>query len=122
MGSPVLSCFTPVHQEIGELAIDRLLDQNALHGNAGLPGVAEAAGHAAVGGIGEIGVAVHDRSGVAAKFQRDFFLAGAALDIPATGTLPVKLNQLDALVETRRLASSFESGSTLSPPSGHPAC
>ena len=39
-----------------------------------------------------------------------------------TGTLPVKLMSLMRSSVTRSPASSLESGRTLSPPSGHPAC
>ena len=77
-GSPVFSFFTPCDQQISEFAVDGLLHQDALHGNAGLPGVAESARDATFGGVLEIGVAVDDDAGVAAQFEDDFFLAGAA--------------------------------------------
>src|SRR3984885_3599152 len=47
-------------EEIGELAVDRLLYENALHGDAGLAGVPEAAGRATFCGVGEIGIAVYN--------------------------------------------------------------
>src|SRR5271169_1571559 len=51
-----------------------------------------------------------------------FFLPARRLMSQPTGTLPVKLISLMRSSVTSRLASSLESGSTLSPPSGHPAC
>ena len=87
-----------VDEEVGELSVDRVLDQNALHGNAGLAGVAEAAGDAAFGGVGEVGVAVDDDGGVAAEFEDDFLFSGAALDVPADGHAAGEADELDAVV------------------------
>ena len=75
-----------------------MLDQNALHGNAGLSGVAEAAGNAALGGVGKIGIAVDDDAGVAAQFEHDFLLSGAALDVPADGHAAREADELDAFI------------------------
>ena len=85
-------------EKIGELSVDRVLDQNALHRDAGLASVAETSGDAAVGGIGEVGVAVDDDGGVAAEFENDFLLSGAALDVPANGNAAGEADELDAVV------------------------
>ncbi len=90
--------FDAVDKKIDELAVDGMFDQDALHGNAGLAGIAEAAGNAALGGVGEIGVAVDDRSGVAAEFKRNFLLARAAFNVPTYGRAAGEADQLDALV------------------------
>ncbi len=75
-----------------------MLDQNALHGNASLPGVGESSGDAAVGGVGEIGIAVHDDTGVAPEFEHDFFLSRQCSDGPADRRAAGKADELDALV------------------------
>ncbi len=75
-----------------------MLDQDALDGDAGLTGVAEASGDAAVGGVGEVGVAVDDDGGVAAEFEDDFLFSGAALDVPADGNAAGEADELDAVV------------------------
>jgi hypothetical protein len=85
-------------EQVGELSVDRMLDQNALHGNAGLAGVAEASGDAALGGVGEVGVAVDDDGRVAAEFENDFLFSGAALDVPADGDAAGEADELDAVV------------------------
>ena len=85
-------------KKIGELAVDRVLDQNALHGNAGLTGIGEASGNAAFGGIVEVGVAVHDDGGIAAQFEHDFLFSGAALDVPTDGHAAGEADELDAVV------------------------
>ncbi len=71
-----------------------MLHQNALHGNAGLAGIGEAAGNAALGGIGKIGVAVDDDAGITAEFEHDLFLSRMPLISHPTGALPVKLMSL----------------------------
>src|ERR1700727_380103 len=83
---------------VGELSINGLLDQNALHGDASLSGIAEAAGDAAIGGVTEVGIAVDDDAGVAAEFEDDFLFSSAALDVPANGDAAGKADELDALV------------------------
>ena len=75
-----------------------MLDQNALHGNAGLAGIAEASGDAALGGVAEVGVAVDDDGGIAAEFEDDFLFSGAALDVPADGDAAGEADELDAVV------------------------
>ena len=52
------------------------LHQDALHRNAGLAGVGEASGHATVGGISQVGVAMNDHARIAAEFEHNFFLPG----------------------------------------------
>ena len=76
-----------------------MLHQNALNRNASLAGIAESPGHAAIGGVFEIGVAVHNDGGVAAQFEHDFLFSRArVLMSQPTGTLPVKADELDAVV------------------------
>ena len=74
-----------LEQQFREFAIDRLLDQDALDRDAGLPGVAETSGYAALGGVSEIGVAMHDHGSVAPEFENDFFLARVLLHLPTDG-------------------------------------
>ena len=75
-----------------------MLHQDALHGNAGLPGIAKTAGHATFRGISEIAVVVHDDARIAAEFQHDLFLARFVLDRPADAGAAREANELDALV------------------------
>ena len=75
-----------------------MLDQNALDRDASLAGIAESAGDAAFGGVAEVGVVVHDDGGVAAEFEDDFLLSGAALDVPANGHAAGEADELDAVV------------------------
>ena len=69
-----------------------------MHGNAALSGVGEASGNATVRGISQIGVAVHDGSGVAPEFQCDFLFSGTALDLPPNGYAPRKSDQFYPLI------------------------
>ena len=85
-------------EEVGEFSVDGVLDQDALDRDAGLAGVAEASGDAAVGGVGEVGVAVDDYGGVASEFEDDFLLPGAAFDVPADGYAAGEADELDAVV------------------------
>jgi hypothetical protein len=75
-----------------------LLDEDALDGDAGLAGVAEASGDATVSCVAQIGVAVDDDGGVASELEDDFFLPGAALDIPADWDAAGEADELDAVV------------------------
>ena len=97
-GSPTFSLLHCGEQQLGEFSVDGVLDENALHGNAGLPGVGEASGHAAVGGVGEIGVAVNDDARIASQFENDFFLPRIVLDGPADGGAAGEADELDALI------------------------
>src|SRR3984957_5900449 len=94
--------FYAIHKKIDELAVDGLLDQDALHRNTGLASVAEATGNAAFSSVGKIGIAVNNGAGVATKFQSNFLFAGAALDIPAHRHAAGEADQLDALVSDQQ--------------------
>ena len=69
-----------------------------MHGNAGLAGITEASGDAAVGGVGEVGVAVDDYASVSAQLEDHFLLAGIFLDLPSHGGAAGEADELDALV------------------------
>src|SRR5439155_494037 len=85
-------------EQVSKFGNRRTLDQNALHRNAGLAGIAEAARNAALRSPGDIGVAVDDYSGTASKLEHNLLLAGAALDLPANGSAAGEAGQLDATV------------------------
>ncbi len=85
-------------EQIGKLSVHGLLNEDALHGNAGLASVAEASGDAAIGGIGEIGVIVDDHGGVAAEFKNNFLFSGAAFDVPPDGNAAGEADQLNAVI------------------------
>ena len=71
-------------EEIGELSVDRVLDENALHRDAGLPGVAETSGDAALGSDSEVGIEWMMTSALPPSSRRTFF-ARVALDVPTHG-------------------------------------
>src|SRR5580698_4415850 len=75
-----------------------MLDQNALHRNAGLSGVSEASRHAAVGGVSQVGITVDNDSRIPSQFENDFFLSSIVLDGPADGRAASKADELDALI------------------------
>jgi hypothetical protein len=75
-----------------------VLDQDALHGNAGLSGVSEASGDAAVGGVSEIGIAVDDDARIASQFENDLFLPRVVLDGPPDRSAARKADELDAFI------------------------
>ena len=85
-------------QQISEFSVNRLLDENALNRNAGLTGISETSGDAAVGGVGEVGVAVNDDRRVAAEFEDDFLFSCATLDVPTNGNAAGETDELDAVV------------------------
>ena len=83
--------FDLIDKNIGEFFKDILLDQQALHRNAILPGVGEAAGGRLARRYRQIGVVVHDQTSITAQFQRDLLLPALLLSIQPTLPLPVKL-------------------------------
>ena len=85
-------------QKIGELSVHSLLNENALHGDAGLARIAEAAGDASVRGIGEVGVAVDDDRRVAPEFENNFLLPCTTLDVPSNRNAAGKADQFDSVV------------------------
>ena len=98
-----------------------MLDEDALHRDASLASVAEATRNAAVGGVFEVGIAVHDDRGVAAEFEDDFLFSGAAFDVPADGGAAGEADELDALVgdeEARVLVGEWEHVEPAIGPSG----
>ena len=46
----------------------------------------------------EVGITVHNHGGVAAQFENNFLLPGAALDVPSDGNTSRKTDELDAIV------------------------
>ena len=70
------------HQPGAQILVDRLVDQDALHADAALPGLIEGAEHDSAGGIGEVGVAVDDHGGVAAELEHHLLAAGLCLERP----------------------------------------
>ena len=97
-GSPTFSLLHACQQQLGEFSVDGVLDQNALHRNAGLPGVSKASSNTAVGGVGKIGIAVDDDARIASQFKNHFFLSRVVLDGPADGGAAREADELDALV------------------------
>ena len=75
-----------------------MLHQNALYGNAGLAGVAEASRDAALGRVGQVSVVVHDYSRVASQLKHHFLFSGAALDVPTNRHTARETDELDAIV------------------------
>src|ERR1019366_10085504 len=59
-----------------EGVVHALVHVHALHGDAGLSGVREAAPRDAFGGVREVGVVMDDDAGVAAELQRDALAPG----------------------------------------------
>src|ERR1039458_3503962 len=55
-------------QQFDKFPADRLLNQNALHRKTRLAGIGKSPSDAAVGGVGEIGVAMHDHTRIASQF------------------------------------------------------
>jgi hypothetical protein len=97
-GSPSFQLAHARQQQLGEFPVDGVLDQNALHGNAGLSGVGKASCNAAVGGVCEIGIAVNDDARIAAQFENDFFLPRVVLDGPTDSGAAGETDELDALI------------------------
>ena len=79
-----------------------MLDQNALHGNAGLSGVSKASGDAAVGGVSEIGIAVDDDARIPSQFENYFFLSRVVLDGPTDGGAAGEADELDAFISDQQ--------------------
>ncbi len=75
-----------------------MLHQNALHRDASLPGIAESAVDAALGGIVQVRVAVDNYGRVAAQFENNFLFSGAALDVPSDGHAAGEADELDAVI------------------------
>ncbi len=92
-----------------------MLDKNALHGNAGLAGIRESAGDAALGGVFEVSVAVDDDGSVTAQFEDNFLFTGAALDVPADGHAAGETDQLDAVVGDQKAGIIVGEGEHVEP-------
>src|SRR5690606_13349221 len=70
-------------QLLGEGLLDASLDEDALHADAVLPAVDDAAANAARRRVVEIGVLGDDHRAVAAELERDLLAPGDVLDVPA---------------------------------------
>ena len=60
--------------------------------------VGESPCHAAVGGVGEVGVAVDDDARIPPQLKNDFFLSRVVLDRPADGRAAGKTDEPDAFI------------------------
>ncbi len=88
--------------DVDELPEERLedaaLDEDALHADAGLAGVAEGGVGGAESGFVEVGpVAVDDERGVAAEFEQDALAAGVGFELPADFGGAGEADELDAV-------------------------
>src|SRR5262249_50396808 len=90
--------FDAVKKALEEARLDTALNENALPGNAALAGVREAALDAAVGGVINVRIRVDNDAGVAAEFERDFFLAGFRFQRPTDGAAAGEGEELEAIV------------------------
>ena len=72
--------------------------ENALDRDAGLAGVGETSNDAAFSRVSDVGIAVHDNSGIASEFENDFLFPGAALDVPPYGNTPCEADELQAVI------------------------
>ena len=73
------------NEGVEEGLIHRIMDENPLHTNARLTGIAEAADRATRRSQGEVGIEVDDAASIAAKFQQHALAPGALLHGPASG-------------------------------------
>src|SRR6056297_1582599 len=89
-------------QGLGERVVHVVVDEHALHRDARLPAVREAAPDDPLHGAVQVGVAMHQRAGVAAELQRDALAAGAALEHPAHAGRAGEREQRDAVVLDER--------------------
>ena len=88
--------------DVDELPEERLedaaFDEDALHADAGLAGVAEGGVGGAECGFVEVGpVAVNDERGVAAEFEQHALAAGVGLQLPADFGRAGEADELDAV-------------------------
>ena len=102
---------------------DAAFDEDALHADAGLAGVAEGGVGGANCGFVEVGpVAVNDESCVAAKFKQDALAAGVSFDVPADFGGAGETHEFDAVFffgEPRGVGvGEGEDGESLFGPSG----
>ena len=70
-------------QTIAKFVIDRGMDDDPLHADAGLSRLVEGTKDNPFDGVIQVGVGVHDHSRVAPQFQHDLFLAGLGFQVPA---------------------------------------
>src|SRR5208282_2245703 len=93
-------------EQFDEFSVDGVLDQDALHGIAGLSGVTKASGDAAVGGVSEIGITVDDYARIASQFENDFFLSRVVLDGPPDRSAAREADELDAFIADQQTGIS----------------
>ena len=99
----------PVHQE-------------ALCGDAHLPGVVKGADGEPGGGQFQVGVPVHDAGGVAPQLQDDLLAPRQTLEAPAHRGAAGKGEGLEALIGYILLRHPGWAGQDLQPPGSRPAC
>src|SRR5882672_2352960 len=80
-----------------------MLNQDALHRNAGLPSVGKSARNATFGGVLQIAVAVHDHTGISAQLQYVLLFSGLILDRPSDGGAARKADELDSIIGDQQL-------------------
>ena len=90
------------HQRLAEGVVDVLVHVDALHRDARLARVLEAAPDHALGRECQVGVLVDDDPGVAAELERDALAAGPSLERPADRRAAGEGQQADALVLDER--------------------
>ena len=86
----------------GEFIEDAALHEDPLHADAALSGKGKAASHTSLHRMVDVGIRVHDASGVAAQLQRNPLLSGTRLQRPARGGGAGKGEELEALVLDQR--------------------
>src|SRR6266498_2292527 len=85
-------------QQVAKFRECRALYENPLYRNAGLASVTETSRHATLRGPGNISIAVHNDSGIAAELEHHFLFTGAALKVPSHSRAAGETDQLDAVV------------------------
>ena len=118
------SCLRLGGQRLDELVVDRLRDQDAIHGDADLAHVRERAPRRRRGCLGHVGVIEHDERALAAEFERQAFhlVGGGAHDRLAGGTEAVAvIMRMSACAESAAPALWPGSRDVVSTPAGRPA-